>query len=57
MIVTLIWKSYKLNDKVRGSEVKANCVKIRQSVIYILVFQMLKQGSFDFTSADAKVLK
>lgn len=57
MIVTLIWKPYKLNDKVRGSEVKANCVKIRQLVIYTLVFQMLKQGSFDFTSADAKVLK
>lgn len=57
MIVTLIWKPYKLNDKVRGSEVKANCVKIRQSVIYILGFQMLKQGSFDFTSADAKLLK
>lgn len=44
MIVTLIWKPYKLNDKVRGSEVKANCVKIRQSVIYILVFQMLSRG-------------
>lgn len=39
MIVT----PYKLNDKVRGSEVKANCVKIRQSVIYILVFQMLSR--------------